>query len=395
MRLNRYEPERLGPLAPGIRLIIAWIGTLCCVLALCGAAYAFASIRIASRTLAKAKPGATAFLPVTVFKPLHGGEPEMVENLRTFCAQDYPAPVQIIFGMESHDDAVLRTIGDLPCALNVRTDMVIDARQHGANRKISNLINMLPSARHDVLIISDSDIGVPPDWLRVVLGTLEQAGVGAVTCLYAGKPIANIWSKVMAMGVSYQFLPNVLIGTALGLAKPCFGSTIAFTRKTLEEIGGFAPLADVIQDDYALGDAIRARGLAVAIPPLVVTHTCAERTFGGWLAHELRWARTVRTIDPVGHFGSAATHTVPWAVLGVVLLGLSPLSITALAAALGSRLVLKSIMDRRLPAESGPLWLLPLRDLLSFLVFTASLFGTKIRWRGAQLEIRRHAALQS
>jgi ceramide glucosyltransferase len=185
------------------------------------------------------------------------------------------------------------------------------------------------------------------------------------------------------------------MGTTFGLAEPCFGSTVAFRRDTLDEIGGLAAFANVIQDDYALGEAIRAQGLSVAIPPLVVTHTCAEQTFHGWLAHELRWARTIRSIDPVGHAGSAATHALPWAVLGLILLGVTPLSIGALAAALGSRVALKSTMDRQLPGECGPLWLLPLRDLLSFLVFTASLFGTKIRWRGAQLEIRRYAALQS
>ena len=376
-------------------MIIAGIGTLFSLLALFGAAYALLAIRIASRERAKPNPDVSEFPPVTILKPLHGIEPQLFENLCTFCTQDYESPVQIVFGMEAYDEAVMRVLGNLPRAPNVSTDIVVNSLQHGANRKVSSLINMLMRARHDILIISDSDIGVSSEWLRTIIAALNRPHVGAVTCLYAGKPIASMWSKIMAMGVNYQFLPNVLMGTTFGLAEPCFGSTVAFRRDTLDEIGGLAAFANVIQDDYALGEAIRAQGLSVAIPPLVVTHTCAEQTFHGWLAHELRWARTIRSIDPVGHAGSAATHALPWAVLGLILLGITPLSIGALAAALGSRVALKSTMDRHLPGECGPLWLLPLRDLLSFLVFTASLFGTKIRWRGAQLEIRRYAALQS
>jgi len=376
-------------------VIFVGIGTVFSVLALCGAVYTLLAIRTASGVLGQPLRHASELPPVTILKPLHGSEPELFENLQSFCRQNYPSPVQIVLGMESHEEEVGRILDSLPRTPQLEIDVIVNPRQHGANRKLSSLINMLPSVRHDVIVISDSDIGVSSDWLGTVVSALTQSGVGAVTCLYAGKPISNLWSKLMAMGVSYQFLPNVLVGTSFGLAKPCFGSTIALRRNTLAQIGGFAPFADVIQDDYALGDAIRASGLSVAVPPLIVTHTCAERTLAGWFIHELRWARTTRTIAPAGHLGSGVTHSLAWAVLGLAMLGLTPLALMALVAALGSRLALKSRMDRLLPAESGPLWLLPLRDLLSFLVFTASLFGTKIHWRGTRLEIRRHAALQS
>jgi hopanoid biosynthesis associated glycosyl transferase protein HpnI len=182
-------------------------------------------------------------------------------------------------------------------------ELIIDATLHGANRKVSNLINMTPPIRHDIVILADSDIRVAPDYLARVIAALQQPGVGAVTCLYHGVAVSGPWSRLGALFINAHFLPSVVLGLASGLAQPCFGSTIALKRSTLDAIGGFAAFADRLDDDYAIGAAVRERGNVVAIPPFTVAHLCNEASLTELWRHELRWARTIRNIAPLGHAG--------------------------------------------------------------------------------------------
>ncbi|HVZ70490.1 MAG TPA: bacteriohopanetetrol glucosamine biosynthesis glycosyltransferase HpnI [Rhizomicrobium sp.] len=365
------------------------IGDFAAVLGLFGAIYALIASAAAARALKSPAAEPTSFPSVTLLKPLHSDEPMLAENLESFFAQDYPAPVQIVFGVQNAADPAIPVVRKLQARHpDLDMDLVIDARLFGANRKISNLINMMPRARHDVLILSDSDIAVPPHWLQTVIGTLQQPGVGAVTCLYIGKPLGSLWSKLAAMGISYQFLPNVVVGTQASLAAPCFGSTIAFTRQTLEEIGGFQAFSGFLADDYEIGRAIREKGYSLALPHIVVDHICSERSFGELIRHELRWNRTIRSINPTGHAGSGAIHALPLAFLATLLLGFNALSLFVLATALLARAVLKWRIDRLVGTKAGPIWLLPLRDAISFFVFLGSLFGSSIHWRGQRFDIQ-------
>ncbi len=365
------------------------IGDFAAVLGLFGAIYALIAAAAAARALKSPAAEPTSFPSVTLLKPLHSDEPMLAENLESFFAQDYPAPVQIVFGVQNAADPAIPVVRKLQARHpDLDMDLVIDARLFGANRKISNLINMMPRARHDVLILSDSDIAVPPHWLQTVIGTLQQPGVGAVTCLYIGKPLGSLWSKLAAMGISYQFLPNVVVGTQASLAAPCFGSTIAFTRQTLEEIGGFQAFSGFLADDYEIGRAIREKGYSLALPHIVVDHICSERSFGELIRHELRWNRTIRSINPTGHAGSGAIHALPLAFLATLLLGFNALSLFVLATALLARAVLKWRIDRLVGTKAGPIWLLPLRDAISFFVFLGSLFGSSIHWRGQRFDIQ-------
>lgn len=364
------------------------LGDFAAVLGLFGAIYALIASAAAARALKSPAAEPTSFPSVTLLKPLHSDEPMLAENLESFFAQDYPAPVQIVFGVQNAADPAIAVVRALQAKHPERDmDLVIDARLFGANRKISNLINMFPRARHDVLILSDSDIAVPHNWLQTVIGTLQQPGVGAVTCLYIGKPLGTLWSKLAAMGISYQFLPNVVVGTQASLAAPCFGSTIAFTRKTLEEIGGFHAFTGFLADDYEIGRAVREKGYTLALPHIVVDHICSEKSLGELIRHELRWNRTIRSINLSGHIGSGAIHALPLAFVAALLLGFNPLSLVVLATALLARAVLKWRVDGLVGAKAGPLWLLPLRDAISFFVFLGSLFGSSIHWRGERFDM--------
>lgn len=371
--------------------IFAWTGWFLAGLALCGIGHALAAARQVRRFMharAEAGPGGAA---VTVLKPLHLGEPRLSENLESFFAQDYAGKVQIVFGVQDAADPAIAVVKALQARYPSRdTTIVVNGATYGANAKVSNLINMLPAARHDVLVLSDSDINAPRDWLARVVAALEEPGVGLVTCLYRGMPgLGGLWPRLAAMGTTYDFLPNVIMGVSLGLADPCMGSTIALRRKVLEEIGGFHAFVNYLADDYEMGRAVRAQGWRVAIPPLAVDHSADEASAGELFRHELRWMRTIRGIDPAGFMGSFITHAMPLALLAALFLGLRPAGLVVLALALAARLFLKWRIDGIFGASSGSAWLLPLRDLMSFMVFLISLSGETVDWQGARLSVGR------
>ena len=276
-------------------------------LALIGGLYAVAAAWLVARMLMRAADPAPDPLPaVTVLKPLHGDEPGLERALASVLAQNYEAPVQIVFGLRDEADPARAVVTRLKANFpNRDIAIVIDPQLHGTNRKVSNLVNMMGAAKHDVLVLADSDIAVPGHYLDTVVGALARPGTGAVSCLYTGKGVAGAWSRLAAMAISYHFLPNAALGIASGLAHPCFGSTIALSRETLGAIGGFEAFADYLADDYEIGRAVRAAGKSIAYPPLTVQHGSTETRFGALAAHELRWARTIRVIDPAGHWGSA------------------------------------------------------------------------------------------
>jgi ceramide glucosyltransferase len=360
-----------------------WLSVLCSIGAVLGCAYALVAAWIAGCFDRTAIMPAGRYPAVTILKPLHGAQPHLYGSLAGFCAQDYPSPVQIVFGVADAADPAIATVRDLIAAYpQADLTLVVCSRQHGANRKVSNLINMEAEARHEVLVISDSDIVVDRDYLRTIAASLGQPGVGIVTLPYGGIAAAGRWAELAAAGIDYHFLANVLVGLKLGLAKPCFGSTIAIERRTLAAVGGLAAVADYLADDYALGALVRGAGLTVAIPGATVMHVCTERSLRELFVHELRWARTLRAIDPRGYAGLAITHALPLAVLAAVLGGMTSVSLILIAAALACRYSLQLAIDRKFRRQHRFFWYGPLRDALSFAIFVASFFGTAVQWRG-------------
>jgi ceramide glucosyltransferase len=325
---------------------------------------------------------------VTILKPLHGAEPGLLENLASFCTQNYPSAVQIILGVQDPRDDAIAVVEQLRAKYkDCHLDLVVDATMHGLNRKVSNLVNMWRYVEHDVVVVADSDMRVDPNYLSRVVAALDQRGIGAVTCLYHGLPVTGFWAQLAALGINAHFLPNVIMGLGLKLAQPCFGSTIAFKRKALTEIGGFIRVANCLADDYAIGAALRARGYRISVSPVSVGHVCGEMSASELWHHEVRWARTIRSLDPAGHAGCVITHAFPLALIaaltGVTSESLGPATALGLTmAAFGCRLALLRQVERafNLPPQSR--WLVPLRDILSFAVFVSSFFGQSARWKG-------------
>ena len=380
-----------------MHLMFLDIGWILVAIALGGAGYAFLAAVLVGRFMRGPQTGTAQSPDVTILKPLHLGEPDLSRNLETFFAQKYDGKVQIVFGVHNESDPAVPVVRALQAKYpDLDTAIVANTALYGANAKVSNLINMFPQAKHDTLILSDSDIAVTSNWLSEVTAALARPGVGIVTCLYTGEPANDghrLWSALAAMGTSYNFLPNAVLGTSLGLAAPCFGSTIAMRRETLNEVGGFTAFADHLADDYEMGRAVRAKGYTVAIPAMGVGHTAAESSALDLLRHELRWTRTIRMVNPGGYLGSFVTHGFAFALMAAPLLNFNTVSLAVLALTLASRLFLKHRIDGLFGTDGGPYGLLPLRDMLSFGVFVVSLFGETVHWRGTHFAVEPSGAM--
>jgi ceramide glucosyltransferase len=319
---------------------------------------------------------------VTIFKPLGKTTPDLRRDIETLLAQDYTGTTEIIFGLHNESDPAKELVDQLK-ERHPNIKVVVNAERHGANAKVTNLLNMLPYACYPIFVICDGDTAVPPDWLSTLVRTLEAPGIGLVSCLYSGAPERQLlWPIMSAMGMSYSFLPNVVLAAATGLDIPCLGATMAIRQSTLAEVGGFERFANVLADDYELGRAVHAEGYSVALLMSAVRHNAGEKQISDFFAHELRWARTIRMINPIGYALSAITHNVGFAALGVIA-NPTAIALSILAFAIGARTVLQHVVDRAFACRSGPAWLLPLRDLLSFLVFSLSFTSRKVRWGGS------------
>ena len=328
-----------------------------------------------------ATPSGAERPPASLLKPLHGAEPGLYENLRSFVEQDYPV-VQVVLGVNDVNDSALPVaqalIRDLP-ANDIA--LVLDPPVRGSNLKVANLENMLTAARQDILVISDSDMRVDRRYLEAVTAPLHDPRTGLVTCLYEGVSTGGFWSELGALHINFGFLPGALLAAALGIGHGCFGATIALRRETLDRIGGLARLRDELADDRRIGDAVREQGLEVVLSRYVVEARVTEPSIASLWQHELRWARTVRAITPAGFAGSVLTHPVALAALGAAAsrFGLTACIFVAISCLLrwASALIIAGALGFR----TTGLWLLAVRDALSFAVFVASFFGRRVSWR--------------
>lgn len=371
----------------GFALFGSALGGLCALLALFGILYLVVAAITFRRFFATARPVRARGEAVTLLKPLYGAEPRLYDNLATFLAQDHAGPVQLLCGVQRADDPAIAVVEALKAAHPAaEIDLVIDPAMHGASGKISNLINMQRAVRYPIVVLSDSDIAVAPDYLARLLAALDEEKVGMATCVYIGRGDAGFWSRLVAAGISYRFMLGVVFGVSNRLATPCMGSTIALRRETLERIGGFARFADVLADDYAIGEAVRALGLRVAVPPMIVTHACDEQTLGQQWRHELRWGATVRDVAFWPYVGVIVSLPLPLALLASIHLPVTGL-LLAIAAVFARLMVVRNV-DAAVGERIAPLWMALLHDGLGIVVYVASFFVRSVDWRGATLTMK-------
>jgi ceramide glucosyltransferase len=338
-------------------------------------------------------PSKSLRLPaVTVLKPLCGAEPGLYANLRSFCEQDYPQ-YQIVFGVRDPADPALavveRLVTDFP---SLPIDVVINPQVHGSNFKVSNLINMIARARHDVLTIADSDACVGSDYLRLVTAPLLDPKVGLVTSVYRDVPTKSIWSHLGAMYINEWYMPSVLLAWLFGYQGYVSGQTMCLRRETLRAIGGFQAIANYLADDHRLGEMVSGLGLRIALSPYVVRAEHHEPSWDSLARHELRWMRTIRILRPRSYCLLFLSFSLPLAIVGILLsVAQGPASMAAwtlFLTTLLARLVLHFVPwlrgDRPLLAD---LWLVPVQDLLMVWVWVRAFFTSRVSWRGSEFDV--------
>jgi|SRR5580658_523962 ceramide glucosyltransferase len=384
----------MPPLTPRVVLeVVAAIGTVSTLFF-----YFLSTLGLASFLSDRSKKLKQARLPenqlpaISILKPLKGIDPEAWESFCSHCGQDYPR-FQLIFGVSDPADPALELVRKLQAKYpDLTIELIVCDRILGTNIKVSNLVQMLPAARHEILLVNDSDIRVPNDYLRNVVAPLADPSIGLVTCLYRGVASPTLGSRLEALGISTDFIPGVLSarllekGLHFGL-----GSTLAFRRRELEAIGGFEALLGYLADDYELGRRIAATGKRVELSAATVTTFLPAYTLRQFFQHQLRWSRTIRAARRWGYAGLLGTFGLPWALLALFAAQGAAWAWALLAMTLAARLVVGfgvAVVLLNDPQFLRNILFLPLRDLIAPLVWAASFMGNRIHWRGADFDLK-------
>ena len=372
------------------RALLPWVGFALTAFAM---AYGVIACIAVSRRAGTSRLAPRDLPAVTVLKPLCGAEPETYECLRSFCDQAYPE-FQVVFGVCDSNDPVLGIVDRLKKEFPQRDlRIVVDRRQHGSSRKVSNLINMMALAHHEFLVLADSDVRVTRDYLARIVAPLLDGDVGIVTCAYRGCPRQGLWSLLGSLFINEWFIPSVRVAAMAGSRSFASGATIAMRRQVLARIGGFASIANQLADDYRLGELTRRLGLRTVLSEVVVDVRVAECSFADLMRHELRWLRTIRALRPVGYAFSFITFGVPVAACGALLAGGSTPALGLLAATAVARVTLH--LSMREPGSAGTQFVvLPLRDLLTSSLWAWSFVARSVHWRENRYHVTRDGSAQ-
>jgi len=331
--------------------------------------------------------------PVSILKPLKGTDPDIYECFRSHCLQDYPE-YEVIFGVSDSKDPAIASVEQLQREFPERAiRLIVSPNLLGANVKVSNLEHMVQGARYEYLIVNDSDIRVESDYLRRVITPLMDDRTGMVTCLYRGVAAPSLGSRLESLGISTDFCAGVLAARLLeGGLRFGLGSTLAFRRRELKQIGGFKSLVDYLADDYELGKRIAGLGLQVQLSDVVVETHLPAYDLRGFLSHQLRWARGVRDARAGGYLGLITTFGLTWAILAVVAAHAAPWAWALFGATLLLRLAVALVVGKSVLQDQQlfkHLWLLPLRDLIAVGVWIVSFAGHTVTWRGDRFELKK------
>jgi ceramide glucosyltransferase len=355
-------------------------------------AYSLIALACARRFFSAAPPCSPEAPSVTILKPVKGMDAGSYENFASFCRQEYEGPVQLLFAAASADDPVISVIYRLMEEFgDSRVSMVINPAIHGPNYKVSNLINAFPKARHDIIIVCDSDIRVPPDYLKNVTAHFSDPRVGLVTSLYRTSSAPAIATAIEATGFTTEMIPNVLVALHLEGLSFALGASMAVRREALAAIGGFEALVDYLADDYQLGNKVHLAGWRIALDGTFVESMIGAEELLPVLARQLRWARTMRVSRPGGYLASGMTLPFPAMLLAAFVAPSPATALAAIALLYCVRLAVATIFsrcfvrDRLLPAW---LWLIPLRDMLAFFTWALSFLGNRVEWRGSRFRLR-------
>jgi ceramide glucosyltransferase len=353
-----------------------------------------AALRFLSRKSAAVSENAKAknfTPPVSLIKPVHGIDFGSVENFESFCRQNYP-DYEILFAVNDEYDPAVPLIRATAAKFPERNIRLISgAPQIGANKKVNNLIELNRAARHEIVILTDGDVRVLPNYLREVVAPFADPKIGAVTSFYRGIAQRNLAAELEALGAASDFFPGVLVAEWMEGMTFALGASIATTKSWVAKIGGFESIADMHSDDYELGHRIaKAGGKVVLAHELVWTMYPAQSARGFW-NHQVRWLRTVRLSRPLSFLGLIFTHGLPWAAAAALVAPTKWIAAAYLVAYLVLRLVMAWVVGVRAVADETvrtQLWLIPFRDAIHFVIWLASFASNKISWGGEEFTMR-------
>ena len=344
--------------------------------------YCVLTVIAALRYLSVRPPALVSAVPISILKPLAGIDDGLEENLRSFFVQAYP-DFEILFAVRSPEDPAIAVAERLRAQYpNVPSRLIVTGEPPSPTAKVYSLSLMLEAARHDLLVMSDSDIHVAPAMLRVIAAEFQDPHLGLATCPYRAVPGPSFWTRLEAIGLNTEFLGGVLVARMLDGMKFALGPTIAARRATLTGIGGFDAVKDFLAEDFVMGNLAAARGDGVILSSYVIEHHIGTQSLLANLKHRLRWNRSTRRSRPAGYVGQLFTNPLPLALL---LYAAQPawwpvaaltLILRAAAAIATAGIVLRDPLTARL------FLLLPLQDVLSFMMWLAGFFGNTIVWRG-------------
>jgi ceramide glucosyltransferase len=331
---------------------------------------------------------------ISILKPVKGVDSQMYAGLVSHCMQEYAGEFELLFGVSSLEDAAVREIGRLRVEFpEVSIRLVECTERLGASGKMSNLVQMLPEAKFEHVIVNDSDIRVSPKYLTRVMAGFVDESVGLVTVPYWGRAEGGLWSRLEALGISTDFMPGVLVARKLeGGIRFGLGSTLATTKTALAKMGGFEAMVDQLADDYELGARLSAAGYKVALVREVVETTVPAYTLRGFCEHQLRWARSTRDSRRWGYVGLGITYVLPWSLAAMVASGFALWSFSLFSMALLVRVSVALTVGVGILRDGQVLrdmvWL-PLRDCFGLFFWAWSYAGDTIVWRGERFRLRR------
>lgn len=356
------------------------------------AIYSVISFLCGKRFFNSAPTVSTVFPTVTILKPVKGMDADSYNNFSSFCHQEYAGTVQIIFAAASADDPVIpvihQLIADFP-----QTDisLVINPAIHGPNYKVSNLINAFSKAKHEIIIVCDSDIRVTADYLASVTAHFSDPKVGLVTSLYRTSNVHGIATAIEAIGFTAEMIPNVMVALQLEGLTFALGASMAARRQALESIGGFNALANYLADDYQLGNKIHLAGWRIALDRCFVESMMKEENLVSVLSRQLRWSRTMRVSRPGGYLASGITLPFLAVLLAAMIAPSLQIALLAITILYTVRLTVTTSYSRSLVKDNllpHWLWLIPLRDMLGFFTWALAFLGNKVEWRGSRFRLK-------
>ncbi len=358
-----------------------------------GTVYSFAcllALALLLRRMRRPRPAPDFFPAVTVLKPVYGLEKGLERNLRSTLEQDWPE-LQVVFSAQRADDPALPLLAALEREFGRdKAAVVVEEGRREPNGKIRNLLGALPHARHDVLVISDSDVRLRPDYLQAIVPALDAAGVGCACTFYRGVGAERWWERLELLTLNAELVPHFVFAHVTGAASFVLGASTALRRGDLQAIGGLEGLADYLVEDYEMGRRIRAAGRLIAIVPYFVDTVVDLSSPRRWWGHQVYWDQNNHAAQPWGHLGTLVLKAVPFALAFAAVRLFDPLGLAVLAGALAVRLGASALFLRGIADRVGlrSLWLLPLRDLAALVSWLLAFTRPIVVWRGAEFVLR-------